>query len=118
MTKEPKNETFLAAELGQVTRPVFAARLAAELCAIGRSYKAVAERLRGGEQEWGPWSDRVAKAQERAYAAQAKRITKARGLIAGLPVVVDVSAGSGLILVCRTTKGRGRTRVSFDTALL
>lgn len=116
--KEPKNETFLAAELAQVTRPVFAARLAEELCAIGRSYNALAERLCGGEEEWGCWSDRVERAQQRAYATQAKRITRARGLVANLPVCVDPSASSGLFLRCVTTKGRGRTRQSFETVLL
>lgn len=113
MTSEPKNETFLAAELAQVMPPVHAARTAVELCRIGRSYKRMAERLCGGEEQWGRWDDSVEKAQELAYASQGRRLVRARKLVAGLSVRVDVS---GLILVCETTVGKGAS--SFSTALL
>lgn len=113
--KEPRNEVYLAAELAQVMPPVRAARVAVELCAIGRSYETVAERLCGGEEEWGPWSDRVSAAQEKAFAANAKRVTRARALVAGLPVQIT---SEGLLMRALTTKGRGRSKVTMSTALL
>lgn len=115
MNKEPRNETYLAAELAQVMPPVRAARVALELCSIGRSYKTVAGRLCGGESEWGAWSDKVGKAQERAYTANARRITKARALVAGWPVRIEVE---GLFMKAFTIKGRGMSAHKYGTALL
>ncbi len=55
MRTEPKNETFLAAELASIgVHPVKAAIAAHDLCKMGRRYKRLAERLCGGEEEWGP----------------------------------------------------------------
>lgn len=106
--KEPANETYLAAELALVMPPARAANTAVELCRIGRAYKRMAERLCGGEEEWGVWSTGVEKAQERARIAQAKRETAARAMVVGLPVNVFVSPSSGLLLMCET-KGVHKT---------
>lgn len=106
--KEPANETYLAAELAQVMPPARAAITAQALCAIGRTYKRVAERLCGGEAEWGSWSDNVEAMQEKARKAQGRRIGMAASHVVGLPVKVYVSPGSGLILMCET-KGVHKT---------
>jgi hypothetical protein len=75
---------------------------AQQLCAIGRRYKRVAERLCGGEEEWGPWSDGVEKAQARAHKDQENRLKLAAAHVVGLPVKVYQSTGSGLVLMCET----------------
>jgi hypothetical protein len=106
--KEPKNETYLAAELALVMPPGRAAITARELCRIGRSYKRVAERLCGGVEEWGDWSKRVEKAQERCRKQQYNREVNAGALVFGLPVKVYVSESSGLLLMCET-KGVHKT---------
>lgn len=69
--KEPSNETFLAAELAYAApsrqrRQFSGARcayIASELCALGRRYKRLAEKLCGGEEDWGPWCTDVEQAQ-------------------------------------------------------
>lgn len=61
------NVVFLAAELTAAdVSPARAAILACELVELGRRYKRLKEKLCGGEEEWGAWSDDVAKLQERA----------------------------------------------------
>jgi hypothetical protein len=103
--KEPSNECYLAAELAAALPPAFAkypsraAWIAKDLCAIGRAYKRMAEKLCGGEEDWGRWSAAVEKAQERARIAQNKRVQKAKASVVGLPVKVYVS---DLVLVCET----------------
>lgn len=88
--KNPKNETCLAAELQSVRKksangsPFQAAVLAMRLCAIGRSYKRLAERLCGGEEEWGRHPEaqcRIEAAEKRLEALEAK----ARSLLAESP---------------------------------
>lgn len=78
--KEPVNETFLAAELAYAApsrrRRQFCgprcAYVARELCALGRRYNRLSERLCGGEEEWGRWSEAVERRQEEAHATLAK----------------------------------------------
>ena len=102
---EPSNECYLSAELSKVVAvPGQAAHIAAELCHIGRSYRRLAERLCGGEAEWGRWSDRVEKAQSRAYNAKGSLLLRARALVAGLPVAIEEH---DLHLQCVTTIKRG-----------
>ena len=81
MRNEPSNVTCLAAELAAFAppkwraRPFRAAALATELCALGRAYKAVSERLCGGEDTWGRYPEagpRIARAEKRKAALEAK----------------------------------------------
>jgi hypothetical protein len=106
--KEPKNETYLAAELALVMPPARAAMTAVELCKIGRAYKRMAEKLCGGSEEWGDWNDDVGKAQERAFDNNRRRVQKAAAQVVGLPVKIYVSESSGLLLMCET-KGIHKT---------
>jgi len=72
--KQPSNETCLAAELMRFAPPRFrvtpfrAAHTAALLCALGRRYRRLSERLCGGEEEWGRYPDagvRLTRAEKR-----------------------------------------------------
>lgn len=83
--REPSNVVYLAAELVASSRglqksPTFAARLATDLCSIGRAYKATAERLCNGIRDGrGEWSEvGTTKAEKRLgmLKAKAKRLLK------------------------------------------
>ena len=66
---EPSNVVYLAAELASAgAGSTRAAKAAVELCKLGRRYRRLSERLCGGEEEWEPWDDRVARLQEQAQA--------------------------------------------------
>jgi hypothetical protein len=68
--KETKNETFLAAEFAACGVPPGKSAIAAtDLCAMGRRYFRLSERLCGGEEEWGPQPE----AQGRIEKAEARR---------------------------------------------
>lgn len=99
--REIPNETHLAAELAESgIRASMAAHYAYELCRLGRSYKRVAEKLCGGEEEWGPWSDKVEKTMARAHEQQETRVSSANLMLIGSKAKVYVSTGSGLLLMC------------------
>lgn len=65
--KQPANVVFLAAELAAAGVPSARAAITADkLCRWGRTFTRIAEKLCGGQEEWGRWSDDVAKLQARA----------------------------------------------------
>jgi hypothetical protein len=89
MQKEPANVVFLAAELarwGTMPSPTMissnrCAYAATEACAIGRSFTRIAEKLCGGEEEWGRWSEAVERAQARAERRKEKLRATATALL-------------------------------------
>lgn len=115
----PSNATCLAAELMAAAIPRFrplpfqAAVLATDLCALGRRYKRLSERLCGGEEEWGRYpaaGDRMARA-ERARGKLRERIEK---MVSDSPFRAAVE-GESLILLVVTIRTLG---VEERTALL
>jgi hypothetical protein len=117
----PSNATCLAAEFmaAAIPRlrplPYQAAVLATDLCALGRRYKRLSERLCGGEEEWGRYpeaGDRMARA-ERARGKLRERIEK---LVEGSPFKAHVE-GESLILSVVTRRGLAKD-VEERTALL
>lgn len=79
--REPSNVVYLAAELASSSpkfSPVIAARLATDLCSIGRAYKAVSERLangiRDGRGEWSEVGTIKAEKRREMLLAKARRL--------------------------------------------
>ena len=117
---EPKNETHLAAELyaarpNKMVTPGRCAMVAAELCALGRTYKRLSERLCGGEEEWGRYpgaESRIAACERRRDRVHAKidELVKPWGKRAS----VDHDGG-GLLRVVETRASNG---LRYKTALL
>ncbi len=109
--KTPSNETYLAAELMAARiprfkpRPTQAAHLATELCRIGRTWKRISERLCGGEEEWGQWSDRVASLQDRAHRSRQRLFERAEKMLKESPFKATLEAESLHLMVL--TKGEG-----------
>jgi hypothetical protein len=116
--KQPSNETALAAELMAAALPRFtagpwaAASLASELCALGRTYFRLSERLCGGEDEWGPHPHAQALI-ERCERRREKLRERLEALAKGSPFRLSVeSDGGGLGLVAlsiRRINGRSYT---------
>jgi hypothetical protein len=117
--KTPSNEAYLAAELMAAAipkykpRPTQAAHLASELCRIGRTWKRISERLCGGEEEWGPWSDHVASLQARAQTTRQRLFERAEKMLKESPFRATVESESLHLIV--HSKVRGYTE---GTALL
>lgn len=122
MPTQPKNETFLAAELAAIgIAPGRAAIAAHELCKMGRRYFRLSERLCGGEDEWGPHPHAQARIEraEKARSRLRKRIelraldVDPKASLAGEtkhPSVVVDDDGGGLGLVVRTERKHEGTR--------
>lgn len=122
--KQPSNETALAAELMAAALPRFkagpwaAASLAAELCALGRTYFRLSERLCGGEEEWGPYPHAQALI-ERTERRRSKLHDRMQALAKGSPFRIKLDHdGGGLGLVALTERRihAGRT-IEERTAL-
>lgn len=105
----PSNATCLAAELMASAIPKFkatpyrAATLATDLCALGRRYKRLSERLCGGEEEWGPYpqaGDRMARAEQ----TRGKLRERIEALVKASPFKAHVE-GESLILSVVTKWG-------------
>jgi hypothetical protein len=116
--KKPKNETCLAAELARCHPEITAYRcalVAAELCAIGRRYNRLAERLCGGEDVWGRYPE-AGKRIERAERAKERVAQKAMELLRENCFRNAILNGSvGLCLLAQTNQPNGYTET---TALL
>lgn len=100
--KEPSNETYLSAELCLVLQqPVKAARLAQELCRIGRRYLSLSERIRNEPDP----EEKLVKARQKAHDRATKAISETLGTVCkGVdpePIWVEQSDG-GLHLVCHS----------------
>lgn len=121
--KQPSNETALAAELMAAALPKFkagpwaAASLASELCALGRQYKRLSERLSGGEETWGRYPE-AGKRIERAEKRRSRIGDKMRELAYGSPFRLKIDFDAGLIAVASTQRRihAGRT-IEERTAL-
>ena len=112
---EPSNTVYLAAELASVSGlPTRAAKAAVELCKIGRRFKRLSERLCGGEEEWGPWDERVERTQEQARALLDRLHRKAIRLVGENTGTKSKGYREGLMLKVETDVGSAK----FVTALL
>lgn len=112
MRLEPSNATCLAAELqASLPRqrrshgaPYRAAVLATQLCALGRRYKRLCERLCGGEEEWGRYPA-AAKRIERADKARERIAHKVEQLVRESPYRATVERMDLSLKVCTGTEG-------------
>jgi hypothetical protein len=86
--KHPSNEACLAAELAMAYTgkiriiPARAAQVAANICALGRRYKRLQEKLTGGSAEWGEHPE-AGKKIEKAKKQCERLLDQARDEIAG-----------------------------------
>lgn len=116
----PSNETSLAAELMAAALPKYrpsphaAACLATDLCAMGRRYKRMQERLCGGEEEWGPYP-RAGELMARVERSRDKLRARIETTLRGAPFRAHVE-GDSLILSVVTMRGAGG--IEERTALL
>lgn len=110
----PSNEAYLAVELwaacngklgAQRMLPGRVARIAAELCALGRAYRNLSTRLCGGQEEWGPHPEgqvRYERALERRARVREKAVELIKPWGAGR-AWIDTS--SGMLLHVHTKSG-------------
>ncbi len=104
---QPKNETFLAAELAACGVPPGRAALTAhELCRLGRRYFRLSERLCNEPDD----DEKTAKARSRVRERAERVFCGARAFMRVRATAELDQSGDGLALVCEITTENGRDR--------
>jgi hypothetical protein len=95
--------------------PCRAAILATDLCALGRRYKRLSERLCGGEEEWGPYP-KAGELMARVEQSRTRLRERIEKLLKEAPFRAHVE-GDSLIVSVVTKRGAAQD-VEERTALL